>query len=160
MSKETREQNQSEEISELDKLIPKMNVSIPAERQQGGDISALVSDEQLMSIYAEIIDGLRKDKEEVDNYVATFADMVINEGDATTSSKETFVKLVELKTTNIPDKMIKVADLMTRLKMKEKDTFPKYLAAHQNNTINIGEGNSKRALLEEIEKKKNKKDSK
>jgi hypothetical protein len=50
-----------------------------------------------------------------------------------------------------------VADLMTRVKLKERDTFPKYLAAHQNNTINIGENNgTKRDLLKQIERAKKK----
>lgn len=56
------------------------------------------------------------------------------------------------------DKMSKVADLMTRVKLKDKDTFPKYLAANQNNTINISEGGSRRALIEAVNKAKNKKE--
>ena len=52
------------------------------------------------------------------------------------------------------DKMSKIADLMTRIKIKDKDTFPKYLAANQNNTININSGNSKRQFLESLNKKK------
>ena len=56
------------------------------------------------------------------------------------------------------DKMSKVADLMTRVKLKDKDTFPKYLAANQNNTINISETGSRRALIEAVNKAKNKKE--
>jgi hypothetical protein len=58
------------------------------------------------------------------------------------------------------DKMSKVADLMTRIKLKERDTFPKYLAAQQNNTINIGNNgnNSRRSLIEALNKAKTKKE--
>jgi hypothetical protein len=55
--------------------------------------------------------------------------------------------------------MSKVADLMTRIKLKDKDTFPKYLAANQSNTININSGNNKRQLIEAINKAKEKKES-
>jgi hypothetical protein len=50
--------------------------------------------------------------------------------------------------------MAKIADLMTRIKLKDKDTFPRYLAANQNNTININSGNNKRQFLEALNKKK------
>jgi hypothetical protein len=30
------------------------------------------------------------------------------------------------------------AELMTRVKLRERDTFPRYLAASQTNNINIG----------------------
>jgi hypothetical protein len=53
------------------------------------------------------------------------------------------------------DKMSKVADLMTRIKLKDKDTFPRYLAAQQNNKVVI-EG-SKRDLLKSINKLANNK---
>ena len=77
--------------------------------------------------------------------------MVFNEGDSTTSSKEAVVNLIKLRSEQ-SDKMTKVADLMTRIKLKERDTFPRYMAASQNNTINIG--GDRRALLEAITKAK------
>ena len=64
--------------------------------------------------------------------------------------KNTFyVNLIKIKS-DTADKMSKVADLMTRIKLKEKDTFPRYLAAQQNNKVVI-EG-SKRDLLKSINK--------
>lgn len=80
--------------------------------------------------------------------------MVINDGDASSASKEAIVNLVKIKS-DTADKMSKVADLMTRIKLKDKDTFPRYLAAQQNNKVVI-EG-SKRDLLKSISKIANKK---
>jgi hypothetical protein len=142
---------------ELEKLLPTMNVGmVPQKPEEGGEMSRLISDDALLGVYAEIMGDLRNDRKELEEYISTFANMVLNDGDATTSSKEALVNLVKIKS-DIPDKMSRVADLMTRIKLKERDTFPRYLAAHQNNTINIGEGGSKRALLEAIEQAKNKK---
>ena len=90
-------------------------------------------------------------------FIDTMAEMVINDGDATTSSKEALVNLIKIKV-DMTDKMSKVADMMTRVKLKEKDTFPKYLATNQNNTININESGSRRNLIEAINKAKNNKE--
>jgi hypothetical protein len=80
--------------------------------------------------------------------------MVINDGDASSASKEAIVNLMKIKS-DTADKMSKVADLMTRIKLKDKDTFPRYLAAQQNNKVVI-EG-SKRDLLKSINKLANNK---
>jgi uncharacterized protein Yka (UPF0111/DUF47 family) len=84
--------------------------------------------------------------------------MVFNGGDSTTSSKEALINLIKVKS-DTADKMSKIADLMTRIKLKERDTFPRYLAASQNNTINVGDG-AKRALLEAIDKAQKDKEDK
>jgi hypothetical protein len=142
------EDTKSREMPELDAVIPAMNVNLPVQPQQEEN---LVSDEALLGIYGEILQNLREDRDEINNLLSTFADMVINDGDPSTSSKEALVNLVKIKSDS-SDKMAKVADLMTRVKLKEKDTFPKYLAAHQSNTINIGNGTAKRELLKQIER--------
>lgn len=139
--------------NEISELIPQMNVSVPSEVKEETN---LISDDQLLGIYSEIIDCIREDRKQVSEFIDNMAEMVINEGDATSSSKEALVNLVKIKT-EMADKYAKVADLMTRVKLKEKDTFPKYLAASQNNTINIGNGNSsRRALITAINKAKEK----
>jgi hypothetical protein len=75
--------------------------------------------------------------------------MVLNDGDASSASKEAIVNLLKIKS-DTSDKMTKVADLMTRIKLKDKDTFPRYLAAQQNNKVII-EG-SKREMIKSINK--------
>jgi hypothetical protein len=46
------------------------------------------------------------------------------------------------------DKKINVMDLYMRVKLRERDTFPKYLVNNQKNTI--VNGMDKKKLLEEI----------
>lgn len=132
---------------EMDDVIPTMNVNLPDVVQEKEN---LIGDETLLGIYDEILTDLRDQTKEIDGILANFIEMVINEGDSTQSSKEALVNLLKIKS-DIPDKKTKIADLMTRIKLKDKDTFPKYLAANQNNTINIGDS-SKRSLLQAINK--------
>jgi vacuolar-type H+-ATPase subunit I/STV1 len=143
-----------EEIIKTENLIPqeaipKINLNI--ENKPDKDTSNIISDDQLLDIYKEILENIREDRKQISEFIDNFADMVINEGDSTSSSKESLVNLVKAKT-EISDKMSKVADLMTRIKLKDRDTYPKYLAASQNNTINIS--SNKRQLIEAINKKR------
>jgi hypothetical protein len=142
----------SKEASEVKDLIPSMNVSLPTPTQQNQDEKVLVSDEALLGIYNEILTTIKEDTKEIDDTLNNFANLMWNEGDASTSTKEALVRLIEIKSGQ-SEKLTKVADLLTRIKLKERDTFPRYLAANQNNTINIGDG-GKRALLEALEKAK------
>ena len=120
-----------------------------------GEKPCIVSDEMLLGVYGEIMENLRADRTQIDDVLNTFAEMVVNEGDSTTSSKEALVNLLKAKS-DTADKMSKVADLMTRIKLKARDTFQPYMA--KGNTINIIDqgGDSKRALLETINKAKKK----
>ncbi len=156
---ELQEQNAeiipADEVDEFQDLIPKMNVGVSNNMQQQNDVSNLIGDEELLSDYNEIMNMIRDDRKQVSEFIDNMADMVINEGDATSASKEALVNLVKMKT-DLADKMVKIADLKTRVKLKERDTFPRYLAANQNNTINIGESTSRRALIEAVNKAKKK----
>lgn len=133
--------------------VPTMNVTQPVKQEEKED---LITDQQLLSIYADIVGTIKDNNKELDGYIGSFANMVINEGDATSASKEALVNLVKAKNDNM-DKLAKVADLMTRVKMKEKDTFPRYLAATQNNTIKIDKrevNRDKKELLRHIDKQR------
>lgn len=146
------------EQEDYQRIIPAMNVMPPAVPPQKEE--NLISDDTMLGMYAEILEKIKTDRTEIDDYIARFADLVFNDGDATTASKEALINLIKLKSESA-DKMSKVADLMTRIKLKERDTFPRYLAAHQNNTINIGDNGAKQALLQAINKaQKKKKDTK
>jgi hydroxymethylpyrimidine/phosphomethylpyrimidine kinase len=109
----------------------------------------MVENEDLWDIYNEVLDNCRKDRVAVDEVLVNFIDMVMNEGDASSASKEAIVNLLKIKSDSA-DKMSKIADLMTRIKLKERDTFPRYLAAQQNNKVVI-EG-SKREMIKSINK--------
>jgi|694.fasta_scaffold23718_7 cellobiose-specific phosphotransferase system component IIA len=144
------EENIKDEIIMGGGIVPSMN--LPAQQSED-QISNIVSDEKLVDVYNEVLDNIRQDRKQVDEFINNFADLVINEGDSTSASKEALVNLLKLKH-DTSDKMAKIADLMTRIKLKDKDTFPRYLAANQNNTININSGNNKRQFLEALNKKK------
>lgn len=144
-----------EENNELEKLIPQMNLMPQAQVQEE---SSLVADEAWLEMCSEIMNNLRQDRQELDEVKNNFVDMVINDGDSSSASKEALVNLFKIKS-DIADKMAKVLDLMTRVKLKDRDTFPRYLAAHQNNTINISDS-SKRDLLKQIQKIQKKKEEK
>ena len=138
---------------DVEMILPTMNVSKEL-RSGSDDKECIVKDENLLGLYDEILTNCRDDRSKVDEILSTFLEMVINDGDASSASKEAIVNLMKIKS-DTADKMSKVADLMTRLKLKDKDTFPRYLAAQQNNKVVI-EG-SKRDLLKSINKIANKK---
>ena len=138
----------------LDAVLPKMNVSVPVGQENQNE--SIITDDALLNVYGEILGKLREDRTEIDGILSNFMNMVLNDGDATSSSKEAIVNLIKLKIDSA-DKMGRIADLMTRVKLKEKDTFPRYLNASQNNTINF-DNQSKKELLKQIHKVKNKKE--
>lgn len=148
---ETEEEFQPELVDEfadldVDSLVPSMNIK---EMTKTEEPPCIIDDEQVVDLYDEILDNCRKDRDSADEVLANFIDMVMNEGDASSASKEAIVNLLKIKS-DTSDKMSKIADLMTRIKLKEKDTFPRYLAAQQNNKIVI-EG-SKREMIKSISK--------
>lgn len=134
----------------FDDLLPNMVINEGKDEEP-----CIVEDEVLLDVYDEILDNCRKDRDSIDEVLNNFIDMVFNEGDSTSATKEGIVNLMKAKS-DISDKMSKVADLMTRLKLKSRDTFPKYLAAHQHNNVKI-ETSHKRELIQRIESEKKKK---
>lgn len=132
---------------EIDSLIPSMTVS--SEMMDVPEKECIVKDEEVLDLYDEILQNCRKDRESVKDVLTNFLDMVMNDGDASSSSKEAIVNLLKINT-DVNDKMAKIADLRTRIKLKEKDTYPRYLAAQQNNKVVI-EG-SKREMIKTINK--------
>lgn len=147
-------QTEIEEVIETSQeLIPAMNVNLQLPQQE----EKIISDEKLVGLYDEVLNNIREDRKEISDYISKFSDMILNEGDATSASKEALINLVNAKL-NSSDKMSKIADLMTRV--RGTNTFPKYLATNQNNTINIENrklsSSEKRALIEAENKKREK----
>lgn len=122
-------------------MMPSMNVSVQPPEQT----PSIITDDRILGVYDEILDTIRKDRQEVDGLLSNFVEMVVNGGDSTTSSKEALVNLVKLKA-DAADRMTRVADLMTRVKLKERDTFPRYLAATQKNEITITASDKKKLI--------------
>lgn len=130
-------------------MIPSVPVVLPTTEQ-----NAVVTDEQLLELYGEILEDLRSDRKEVEAILANFVEMVMNEGDSTSSSKEALVNLAKLKS-DIAIGKGKIADLMTSLKLKEKQASK--INATQNNNITITD---RRNLIETINKLTSNKDDK
>lgn len=147
--KETKEETIVAEVEDAASLMPAMNVNMQPAIQPERDVSNLISDTKLVKVYDECLDDIRKNTDEIDTVLSTFVNMVINEGDATTSSKEALVNLIKIKADQT-DKKAKILDLMTRLKLK--DPFPKYMAAHQTNNVTIKESVSKKSMLKQLAK--------
>jgi len=122
-------------------VLPSIPVVLPTTEQ-----NAVVTDEQLLELYGEILEDLRNDRKEVDAILSNFVEMVMNEGDSTSSSKEALVNLAKLKS-DIAIGKSRIADLMTSLKLKEKQASK--INATQNNNITITD---RRNLIETINK--------
>ena len=120
---------------------------------------SIISDENLLGVYGEIMNNLRDDRSQVSELVDTFSNMVMNDGDSSTSSKEALVNLIKTKI-EASDKMSKIADLMTRIKLKQPDTYQPWMNKKESSsTINIydSSGINRKALMEKIQKEKEKK---
>jgi hypothetical protein len=132
-----------------------INPELPVEAPQ--DLS-IISDESLLGVYGEIMDNLRDDRSQVAGLVDTFSNMVLNDGDSSTASKEALVNLLKTKI-DATDKMAKIADLMTRIKLRQPDTFSPWMGKGKEksgNTINIydSSGVNRKSLMERIQKEK------
>ena len=130
-------------------------VLVPVE---GDKDMSIVTDDALLGVYGEIMDNLRSDREQVSELVDTFSNMVFNDGDSSTASKEALVNLLKTKL-DASDKMTRIADLMTRIKLKQPDTYQPWMGKGKEksgNTINIydSSGINRRSLMERIQKEK------
>jgi hypothetical protein len=128
--------------------VPPMSVIV-------NDMSSLetsITDGDLHEIYSEILGDLRNDRKEIDSLLNNFVEMVMNEGDSSSSSKEAVVNLIKVKS-DIADKKTKIADLMTTLRLKDKSVSK--VTANQTNHIHITD---KRNLLETLNNIKKVKD--
>jgi hypothetical protein len=135
-------------MSEKEVLEPKL-----VNQTENNELSEIVTDGDLVNMYDDIVNMVKKDREEVDEVLGNFINMVMNEGDGSSASKEAIVALLKMKMDGA-DKLSKVADLKTRVKLKERSTFPPYLAQH--NTYNLGDKMDKRAMIEQLNKAKGK----
>jgi hypothetical protein len=142
-------------ISDINNSLPTFEVNVGNSQSQKPE-KELFEDNIVTDLCQEILNFVRDDRKEIDEALSNFANMVMNEGDASTSSKEALVNLIKIKseTTN---NMSRVLDLIMRAKLKERDTFPKYLAATQHNEIKIGGAGNKRKLIEQLAKQAQKK---
>lgn len=116
-----------------------LNVNLPEQT------NPIVEAQQIVGIYQEILEDIRKDRDEIENAYTNFAEMVFNAGDATAASKEALVNLLKLKSDSA-DKKSKVMDTLMRAFLSGA---PKQVNATQHNDFRI-EDNSKRQLIDDI----------
>ena len=145
----TEEKQEIVAEDDIKDLIPQMNVGNIAPSNQD-QVPCLIEDEALLGIYNEILGNFREDRSQAGELADNFADMVVNGGDSSTSSKEALVNLLKLKN-DTSDKMSKIADLMTRIKLKSPDTYKPYLNAKQENKTTINISGNRRQLIKKIE---------
>jgi len=151
---EEAENNEKIENETENVLVPSITNLIDKPIVKEGELDRLIPDDKLLGVYQDTLNNVASDRQEISEVLQKFLDMVLNEGDATSASKEAVVGLIKAKS-DANDQIIKIADLMTRLKMKEKNTFNPAIHAHQHNTYNLGESKieeEKDILLQEIEK--------
>ncbi|MEI8269817.1 MAG: hypothetical protein WCG45_00450, partial [bacterium] len=130
---------------------------------QQNDVTHLISDERYLKVLDEAIESIKEDRKQVSDYVDTFADLVINEGDASSSTKEAFVNLIKIKT-DLQDKLLKAVGEMTKLKLKNSYAYSgPHLNALQQNNFNISKEETpqsfnRKELIKAINNKKKKED--
>ena len=134
---------------ELDSVVP-VNITLENKNPVTLPSGSLVEDEYLFNLYTEILEDIRTDRIEVDGLLNNFTDMVFNGGDVSSSSKEAVVNLAKIKS-DILDKKTKMADLLTSLKIKEKNNSK--ASTNQTNHIHITD---RRSIIEAINSVKNK----
>lgn len=129
----------------IDKAIktPPVNVTVE-NKNKILQRDVLVEDEYLLNLYREILEDIRVDRIEVDGLLSNFTDMVFNGGDVSGASKEAVVNLTKIKT-DILDKKTKIADLLTSLKIKEKNSSKD--STNQTNHIHITD---RRSIIEAV----------
>ena len=94
----------------------------------------LISDDKILDYFDDAIKNIKEDREEARNQYLVFNEMVINEGDPSSATKEALVNCLKLQH-DTTDKMIKILDLWSRIKMRDRDTMKGYIAVQQNNKI-------------------------
>lgn len=130
--------------------LPVMEINVPAAIKPEGQ-KEIVSHEQMTELYSEILTLMRDERGQINEMIDNFANMVFNEGDASSASKEALVSLVKNKT-DVTKNMTHVMDLLMRALLKDRDTFKPYLNATQHNEIKVT-GSAKRQLLEKLAKR-------
>lgn len=140
-----------EEDHDSQKNLPQLQVNLSPAKSQNTDEKAVINNDQMVNLYQEILNYCRDDRKDADGAFKDFMDMIVNNGDATSSTKEAMVQLLRIRV-EATDKMTKVMDLLMRYVLKDKDTFPRYLAANQENNIIVKGKSNRRSFLEKLGK--------
>jgi len=143
-----------EKTTDSNQVAEKANSNLPQPIE--AEKKSIISDEMLLGIYGEALQNIRSDRDEAATILNNVLEMVFNEGDTTTSSKELLGKVLEAKI-GTSDRIAKIADLMTRVKMKQPDTFIPWTNASSTQDGGKLSDAHKKELLDEIDNMKKKK---
>jgi hypothetical protein len=139
MVKQTETENKLElapiEVSQPPMVQESQTVGV----QLAAEEKPLIPDEKITDYYELAIDCIKEDRVEAGSRYLELADMVINGGDPSSATKEAMVNCLKIKSDSV-NQMIKILDLWTRLKMKEKVTGSQVALYQQNNKYEVGNG--------------------
>ena len=96
----------------------------------------LIADERVLKLFEETLEGVKEDRAEAQEKYLLFCDMVINDGAHSNASIEAIANLLKIKNAAL-DQNIKVLDLWTRLKLKERVSPAQIHAFQQNNKYEV-----------------------
>lgn len=129
--------------------LPALNVNMPPAQKEE---TPVICNDEMTDMYKKIFSFCEDDRSEANDLFQTLKDMALNDGDASQATKEAMIQALRIRCES-SDKMTKVMDLLMRYILKDRDTFPRYLAANQENKF-IFNGGSKRTFLEKLDKQK------
>ena len=124
----------------------------PVQPTKANVVGPLFEDDELLSLASETLNNMRGDRKQLDTLISNFVEMVFNEGDSTTASKEALVALMVAKT-NMSDKQMKLLEMIAKFKLKEMADAPKTVTVQENYHF----GGSRRSFLDHIDKRIKKK---
>ena len=122
-------------------MVPSLNVNVPD--SVGGQ--GLIKGEQIVVYINEVLSDIKDDRENVGIIMDNFINMVMNEGDHSSSSKEALVNLMKLKA-DLSDKKTKIIELALK-----SCGSPRNISISQENNINTRKGALLKAILNEEE---------
>lgn len=140
--------------AEVEDLPEPPQMTVPTAPTPQSSSQPLFEDEEMLKMCGEVLSNMRNDRKQLDTLISNFVEMVFNEGDSTTASKEALVALMTAKT-NMSDKQMKIVDTMAKFKLKEMASAPKSVTANQENHYHFG--GTRRSFLEQINKRMKKK---
>ena len=112
--------------AEVEDLPEPPQMTIPTAPVAQSSSQPLFEDEEMLKMCGEVLSNMRNDRKQLDTLISNFVEMVFNEGDSTTASKEALVALMTAKT-NMSDKQMKIVDTMAKFKLKRWHPLPSQL---------------------------------
>lgn len=153
MEKQNKQEDQVKELDngKSDKKVDSgglVEKKVSAQLVETSEDKPLISDDKIINYYEDAMNCIKDDRSEAHDRYLQFCEMVVNGGDPSSASKEALVNLLKLKNDSV-NQMIKILDLWTRVKLKERSTSSQVYAYQQNNKYEISDrSNHVKKLIE------------